>query len=133
MSDVRLGELAPAVVSAAAEGDAVARGLVERLADEIALMVRRAIADLGVSTVDVVLGGGMLADGRGPLYDLIVAALPSGARPLVPVLPPVAGAVLAALDAVDAPAAAGERVRAAFGASIVPDDVRGTQWSRPGA
>ena len=129
--DVRLGELAPAVVSAAGAGDTVARSLVERLADEVTLMVRRAVVDLGVREVDVVLGGGMLADGRGPLYDLVVAALPSGARPVVPELSPVAGAVLAALDAADAPAAAGERVRAAFGPTDVPDDVREPRPSQP--
>ena len=44
LRDVRLGELAPAVVAAAGDGDAVARALVERLANEIVLMVRRALA-----------------------------------------------------------------------------------------
>jgi N-acetylglucosamine kinase-like BadF-type ATPase len=121
--DVRLGEIAPAVVAAARAGDAVALRLVERLAGEIELLVRRACRDLGVHELDVVLGGGMLAD-RGFLYDLVVARLPEGARPVTPALPPVAGAVLAALDAAGAPPAAAERVRAAFADGLAPEDVR---------
>ncbi len=109
--DVRLGELAPAVVAAAGDGDAVARALVERLAGEIVLMVERAFADLGVEAADVVLGGGMLAHGKGFLHERIVATLPNGANPVVPDTPPVAGAVLAALDAVGASDAAKRRVR----------------------
>ena len=79
LRDVRLGELAPAVVAAAGDGDAVARELVERLANEIVLMVRRAFADLGVGEADVVLGGGMLARGEGFLHERVVAGLPAGA------------------------------------------------------
>ena len=67
----------------------------QRLADEVVLLVERALRDLGIDDADVVLGGGMLAR-RGRLYDLLAAALP--VTPLVPDLPPVAGAVLAALD-----------------------------------
>jgi N-acetylglucosamine kinase-like BadF-type ATPase len=104
----RLGELAPAVVGAAADGDGVARSLVQRLADEIVLLVRRALHDLDAADADVVLGGGMLSH-RGFLYQLVAANLPGGARPVVPDVPPVAGAVLAALE--DGAAA---RFRAAF-------------------
>jgi N-acetylglucosamine kinase-like BadF-type ATPase len=111
LRDVRLGELAPAVVAAAGDGDAVARALVERLANEIVLMVRRAFADLELREADVVLGGGMLARGEGFLHERAVAGFPSGATPVVPDAPPVAGAVLAALDAVDASHEAKRRVR----------------------
>jgi N-acetylglucosamine kinase-like BadF-type ATPase len=111
LRDVRLGELAPAVVTAAGDGDAVARALVERLANEIVLMGRRALADLELEEADVVLGGGMLARGEGFLHERVVAALPSGAVPVVPDAPPVAGAVLAALDAVGASDDAKRRVR----------------------
>jgi N-acetylglucosamine kinase-like BadF-type ATPase len=121
--DVRLGEVAPAVVRAAADGDTVALRLVERLADEIGLLVRRACRDLGIDGVDVVLGGGMLAGG-GFLYELAVSRLPAGVRPCRPAHPPVVGAVLAALDAAGAPAAAAERLRAAFGAGLAPEDMR---------
>jgi N-acetylglucosamine kinase-like BadF-type ATPase len=108
---VRLGEVAPAVIAAAAEGDAVARQIVERLANEIMLMVRRAFVDLRVEAADVVLGGGMLGSGGGLLHELVVARLPVGASAVVPDAPPVAGAVLAALDAVGATEGAKRRVR----------------------
>jgi N-acetylglucosamine kinase-like BadF-type ATPase len=111
LRDVRLGEVAPAVVAAAADRDVVARQIVERLANEIVLMVRRAFADLGVEAADVVLGGGMLATGDGLLHELVVAGLPVGARAVVPDAAPVAGAVLAALDAVGATEGAKRRVR----------------------
>jgi len=111
LRDVRLGELAPAVVAAAGDGDAVARMLVERLANEIVLMIHRALADLELQEADIVLGGGMLAPGEGFLHERVVAALPSRAVPVVPDAPPVAGAVLAALDAVGASDDAKRRVR----------------------
>jgi len=111
LRDVRLGELAPAVVAAADGGDAVASALVERLANEIVLMVRRSFADLELREADVVLGGGMLARREGFLYERVVAGLPSGAVPVVPDAPPVAGAVLVALDAVGASDDAKRRVR----------------------
>jgi N-acetylglucosamine kinase-like BadF-type ATPase len=110
LSDVRLGEVAPAVIAAAVDGDAVARQLVERLANEIVLMVRRALTDLGVEAADIVLGGGMLATDDGLLRELVVGGLPAGANAVVPDAPPVAGAVLAALDAVGATEDAKRRV-----------------------
>jgi N-acetylglucosamine kinase-like BadF-type ATPase len=111
LRDVRLGELAPAVVAAAGQGDAGARALVERLANEIVLMVRRAFTDLELHEAVVVLGGGMLARGEGFLHERVVASLPSGTVPVVPDTPPVAGSVLAALDAVGASEDAKRRVR----------------------
>jgi len=92
MARARLGELAPAVV---ASDDAVALELTQRLADEIVLLVERAVRDLEVFDADVVLGGGMLPQG-GRLYGLVAEQLAT--EPIVPTLPPVAGAVLAALD-----------------------------------
>jgi N-acetylglucosamine kinase-like BadF-type ATPase len=87
----RLGELAPAIVGS---DDPVARALTERLADEIVLLVERALRDLELADADIVLGGGML-ESRGPLYQLVARRLPAA---IVPELPPVAGAVLAALE-----------------------------------
>jgi N-acetylglucosamine kinase-like BadF-type ATPase len=107
----RLGELAPKVVAAAADGDAVARSLVDRLAGEIVQMARRAMRDLELRGADVVLGGGMLDSGEGLLYEMVVARLPHGARPVVRPDPPVLGAALAALDAAGASAAAKARLR----------------------
>jgi N-acetylglucosamine kinase-like BadF-type ATPase len=103
ISNGDLGRLAPAIV---ASDDPLARGLVERLANEIVLLVERALRDLRLDTATVVLGGGLLA-GRGPLFDLVAERLPS--PPIVPALPPVAGAVLAALEP-----SAHARFRAAF-------------------
>jgi N-acetylglucosamine kinase-like BadF-type ATPase len=107
----RLAELAPAVIEAADDGDAVAWSLVDLLASEIVLMTLRTLKDLGVKDADVVLGGGMLHGGDGLLYQLVAERLPLGARP-VPVLDePVLGAALAALDAADASDAAKARLR----------------------
>ena len=109
--ETRLGELAPAIVAAASDGDALARRLVDRQANEIVLLVLRAIEDLNVHAVDVVLGGGMFSRGGGLLYDLVVERLPEGARPVVLREPPVLGAALAALDEVGATDEAKERLR----------------------
>lgn len=110
----RLAELAPLVVEAAGRGDGVAVGLVDRLAAEIGLLVERALRDLRVDAADVVLGGGMLRPGDGPLHDRVLARLPAGVRPIVPSAPPVLGAVLAALDDAGAGEAAKERLRDAL-------------------
>jgi N-acetylglucosamine kinase-like BadF-type ATPase len=124
MREGRLGELAPAVVAAAANGDAVARRLIDRLAEEIVLMVVRALADLEVETADVVLGGGMLRDGHGFLFDEVVARLGErapGARPVAATDPPVVGAALVALEAAGAPPAATSALRDAFRDGLQPD------------
>jgi len=110
MPAARLGELAPGVVALAGE-DAVARSLVERLANEICLLVERAFRDLGVDAGDVVLGGGMLRSGDGFLHDAVLARLPEGARAVVLRDPPVLGAALAALDAAGASEEAKDRLR----------------------
>jgi N-acetylglucosamine kinase-like BadF-type ATPase len=107
-----VGALAPLVV-AAAPHDPTAAALVERLAREIALMVERAFRDLGVDEGDVVLGGGMLASGDGPLHAAVLAELPRGARAIVLRDPPVLGAALAALDDAGADEAAKSRLREA--------------------
>jgi N-acetylglucosamine kinase-like BadF-type ATPase len=125
----RLGELAGAVVAAAGDGDLVAGRLVDRLAEEIALMAWKALRDLELleSEADVVLGGGMLQSGEGYLHEQVVARLERvapDARAVVAVDPPVVGAALAALDGVGGPDA-GERLRRAFRTGIELDDVRG--------
>jgi N-acetylglucosamine kinase-like BadF-type ATPase len=125
VSERRLGELAPAVVAAAA-ADEVAAGLVQRVAGEVVLLAWKALRDLDLleRPVDVVLGGGMLRGGVGPLHDAVVAGLAARApyaRPLVAEEAPVLGAALAALDAVGAPADAGRRLRAAFADGAVAE------------
>jgi N-acetylglucosamine kinase-like BadF-type ATPase len=124
----RLGELAPAVVRAAEEGDEVARDLVHRLAREIVLMATRALADLRLESADVVLGGGMLRGGSGLLFDEVVSRLADrapAARPVAVVDAPVLGAALVALEAAGAPAAAAERLRAAVRAGVEVETVAG--------
>ena len=118
----RLGEIAPAVLGAAAAGDAVASRLVERLAGEIVLLVERACRDLGVDDVDAVLGGGMLA-GRGYLHGLVVSRLPAAAAPVTPSLPPVVGSALAALEAAGAQSAAALLLRE-LAVHLEPTDLR---------
>jgi N-acetylglucosamine kinase-like BadF-type ATPase len=115
----RLGELAPVVVHAAEDGDAVARRLVERLANEVVLFAVKALRDLDLleRDADVVLGGGMLRGGASILHEEVVARLREQAphaRPLVASEPPVLGAALAALDAAGADDGAHDRLRAAL-------------------
>jgi N-acetylglucosamine kinase-like BadF-type ATPase len=115
----RLGELAPAVVRASEEDDAVARQLVERLADEVVLMAARALADLGLteSGAPVLLGGGMLRSGTGRLYEEVVARLARAAakaRPTPVPEPPVLGAALDAFAAEGADRTAIVRLRGEF-------------------
>jgi N-acetylglucosamine kinase-like BadF-type ATPase len=107
----RLGELAPAAIAAAEDGDAVAWSLIDLLATEIVLMTLRTLNDLGVKEADVVLGGGMLRGGDGLLYRLVAERLPLGARPVPARDEPVLGAALAALDAAGASDQAKARLR----------------------
>jgi N-acetylglucosamine kinase-like BadF-type ATPase len=123
----RLGELAPAGVEAATQGDAVARSLIERLGEEIVLMATRALTDLELVVADVVLGGGMLRSGRGFLFDEVATRLQQrapGARPVAAADAPVLGSALVALEAAGAPTASVERLRLAFRDGLVAEDLR---------
>jgi N-acetylglucosamine kinase-like BadF-type ATPase len=112
----RLIELPP-VVFAAAEDDAVAAEIVDRLAGEIATMARAALKrlDLGEESVEVLLGGGLVRSGNGRLVDAVAAAL-DGSRTSVraTTLPPIAGAALLGLDRLGAGTEAQDRLRAEF-------------------
>ena len=121
----RLRELSPVVFEAAADGDDVARKIVDRLADELATMANALIRRLRLTRMDpdVVLAGGVFhaADAR---FEARIAA---GIRTVAPRARvtrlealPVTGAALLALDrlAVDDPAtraAAIARARAELG------------------
>lgn len=107
----RLGELAPLVAEAADAGDPVADALLTRVANEVALFVRRAFGDLEVNAADVVLGGGMFQGEPGRFHERVLERLPAGAQPVVLDAPPVLGAILAALDLAGANEAAKARVR----------------------
>jgi N-acetylglucosamine kinase-like BadF-type ATPase len=114
-----LGELTPVVLAAAAAGDAVARKIVDRLAEEVAVFARTALARLGMlgADVDVVLGGSILRAGWADLdarIDELIATAAAGARVIRTPYPPLVGAALLALDDAGAAPAAHERLRAAF-------------------
>ena len=82
MSDRRLEELAPLVFEVAGEGDAVARGIVDRLADELAAMAVAIARQLRVARreVHVVLTGGVFRATDRAFYERleagVLAALP---------------------------------------------------------
>ncbi|GAA4585131.1 BadF/BadG/BcrA/BcrD ATPase family protein [Planotetraspora phitsanulokensis] len=114
----RLHALVPPLL-VAARHDAVARSLVERLADEVAVlgMVAMRRLDLLGGPCEVVLGGGVLTAGDDLLMSLIAeryADQAPHARLVVADVPPIVGAALLGLDRLGASAEARERVRAYF-------------------
>ncbi|MFF4757045.1 N-acetylglucosamine kinase [Streptomyces sp. NPDC001292] len=115
----RRHELAPVLFATAAQGDPVARAIVDRQAEEVVAMATVALTRLGLLAEEtpVLLGGSVLA-ARHPrlddaVRDLLAARAPK-AVPRVVTARPVLGAALLGLDHVGAPAAAQERVRAHF-------------------
>nr|WP_233521909.1 BadF/BadG/BcrA/BcrD ATPase family protein [Streptomyces triticagri] len=116
----RRHELTPVLFATAAGGDAVARSLVERLAEEVVALSAVALDRLGLldSPVPVLLGGSVLAAGHRGLdsrvRELLAARAPK-AVPHVVTARPVLGAALLGLDRIGAPAAAHARVRAHYG------------------
>jgi N-acetylglucosamine kinase-like BadF-type ATPase len=114
----RLVELAPLVLDAAEEGDAIALELRERLAREIVAFVRataeRALS--GLKRYEVVLGGSVLARSRS-LAALVTEQLRDelpAAVPRVSELPPIAGSALLGLEAIGAGTGSAERLREVF-------------------
>ena len=103
ISDRRLPELAPVVFAAAADGDAVARSIVDRLADELVAMARALLRRLHMTRLDpdIVLAGGVFrtaeAGFHARLSDGIHAVAPT-ARLARLKAPPVLGAALLGLD-----------------------------------
>ncbi|MFF9491544.1 N-acetylglucosamine kinase [Streptomyces flaveolus] len=118
---VRRHELAPVLFATAADGDPVARAVVDRQADEVVAMATVALTrlDLLDERTPVLLGGSVLAARHPRLDDRIresLAARAPKAVPRVVTAPPVLGAVLLGLDRTGAAPGAQERVRAHFGA-----------------
>ncbi|MFF5971928.1 N-acetylglucosamine kinase [Streptomyces sp. NPDC012769] len=100
----RKHELTPVLFRTGAEGDAVARALVDRQAEEVVAMASVALGRLGLlgEEAPVVLGGSVLA-ARHPLLDgrireLLAVKAPKAVVRVV-TAPPVLGAGLLALDA----------------------------------
>lgn len=124
--------LCPVLFEVAGSGDAVARSVVERQAEEIVLLASVALGRLGLGGADaagvagavggapgpvpVVLGGGVLAARDPILVEAVVTGLAErvpGAVPTWVTDPPVLGAGLAALESVGADAGALARYREA--------------------
>ncbi|MEU9889093.1 BadF/BadG/BcrA/BcrD ATPase family protein [Sphaerisporangium sp. NPDC051011] len=121
-SDVLHG-LVPLLLAAAAEGDAVARGVVERQADEVTVMGVVAMRRLGLleRPCEVVLGGGVLTARHPLLMGLIerrYAAQAPSATLLVADVPPIVGAALLGLDRLGASPEAARRLRESFSEPI---------------
>lgn len=116
LAEDRVVELPPLVFRAAAEGDAVARSIVDRQADEIVAMAGTAIRKLGMAKLDadVVLGGGIFHNRFAPFFERIeggLRAVAPNVRVKTLETPPVVGAALLGLDRLGAPAVAKTRVR----------------------
>ena len=108
--------------AAAAAGDAVARAVVDRLADELVVMAGAMIRRLHLTRrdPDVVLAGGVFRTRVVQFYERIetgVAAIAPRARLVRLTAPPVAGAALLGLDRL-AGATVGDGVSAAVRAAI---------------
>lgn len=99
----RVSELSPVVFAAAGEGDAVARGIVDRLADELAGMAVALIRRLRLGALDpeVVLAGGVFRTTDRPFLDRLEAGVHAAApqaRLVRLTAPPVLGPALLGLD-----------------------------------
>lgn len=111
--------LTSVLFTVAAAGDPVARGLVERQAEEICVMATTAMRRLRLPAAGtpVVLGGGLL-EARDTLLtsaveERIASAAP-GAVPRVVDIPPIAGAALIGLDFIGAGPDAASRLRQCY-------------------
>ena len=96
-------ELSPVVFAAAAAGDAVARAIVDRLADELTAMAGAMLRRLHLTRLDpdVVLGGGVFRTDEAGFYERLdgsIRGIAPRARLVRLSAPPVAGAALSALD-----------------------------------
>ncbi|MFG3098228.1 N-acetylglucosamine kinase [Streptomyces sp. NPDC048202] len=118
----RRHELTPVLFATAADGDPVARSLVDRLAEEVTLMATVALTrlDLLGEPTPVLLGGSVLAAAHPQLDQGIRTRLATQA-PLAQVqlvtAPPVLGAALLGLDHLGSPSGAQARARAHWAAA----------------
>ncbi|MGK5693654.1 N-acetylglucosamine kinase [Streptomyces sp. URMC 128] len=117
----RRHDLTPVLFATAADGDPVARTIVERQADEVVAMAVVALTrlDLLDEPTPVLLGGGVLAARHAQLNGRIAEVLSDRApkaTPQVVTAGPVLGAALLGLDEMGAGEGAQERLRAHLGA-----------------
>ena len=99
LNRTQIAALAPAVTDAAAGGDTVARDIVGRAVDELALAVKATASAVGFAQrFEVVTIGGLFRSGyvATGLHDRLSQALP-GASVVEPVLTPASGAALLAI------------------------------------
>jgi N-acetylglucosamine kinase-like BadF-type ATPase len=125
----RLQELPPIVFAEAAD-DEVAAGIVDRLAGEIVAMTRVALErlELGDEPAEVLLGGGLLQSGDGPLGAAVEAELlriAPRANVTTPSSPPIVGAALLGLDAIGASTEAQQRTREELEAAVAGEGADG--------
>jgi N-acetylglucosamine kinase-like BadF-type ATPase len=119
-----LAVLAPAVFTAARDGDEVAGRIVDRQAAEVVAFARASLTRLGMldREVPVVLGGGVIRAGDERLIAGITAGLATDA-PLARIVrvdsPPIVGAGLLALESAGATPAAIARAGAELTAAFV--------------
>lgn len=119
ISTDRVTALAPVVFATANRGDRVARELIDRLADEAALMVAACVKRLRLARVefDVTLGGGLFRSRDEAFVARVregVAAVAPSAVVTVLHAPPVVGAALLGLDEVEPGRGAAGRLRRAL-------------------
>lgn len=116
LEEERIDELAPIVFEVATAGDEIARALVDRQADEVAVMATTAMRRLRMTKLDpdVVLGGGIFSNRDAAFFeriDVSIHAVTPRANVYVLTHPPVIGAALLGLDSLSAPQAAHSRAR----------------------
>lgn len=103
LSAERLGELSPVVFAAAVSGDAVARDIVDRLADELGVMAVALIRRLRLGRLDpdVVLAGGVFR-AEDPAFHRRLAAAVGAVAPHARIVrleaPPVFGSAMLGLE-----------------------------------
>jgi N-acetylglucosamine kinase-like BadF-type ATPase len=119
LDEERIAELAPLVFREASDGDIVARGIVDRQADEVVAMATTAIKRLRLQHLDVhvVLGGGIFRTDDEAFFRRIEAgvhAVAPEARCTVLIDPPLVGAAWLGLDRLGASRAAYGRSRRAL-------------------
>ena len=103
----RTSELSPVVFAAAGDGDVVARSIIDRMADELAVMAAALARRTRMTRLDVeiVLAGGVFRATDQPFYarlDEAVRAVVPKARFVRLEAPPVAGPALEGLDRIGA-------------------------------
>ena len=113
--EMRLLDLTPLLLQTATSGDAVALGLVDRMAAEVVAMAGALIERLGLvdAATPVVLGGGVLTAGHEPLMTAVesgIAQRVPRAHCVVADVAPVVGAALLGLDTLGAPLRAAEAI-----------------------